>query len=242
MLPTRDFGFMMTRHVNSEVTNKYWNESYRCIRRLYPDTLIVIIDDNSKEELVREEQYLENCALIKSEFPGAAELLPYYYLHKYKFFHTAIIIHDSVFIQKKLDLGGIDGVKFLWHINHEFNMPEDEKKILKILENQELLKLHGKRELWHGSFGVQSIIKLNFLEILQKNYEFLTLVHHINNRHLRTVLERIFAVICSHQIGNKIPSSYGYIFDSFSIFPHYTFDQYLNNPKNLPIYIVWSGR
>jgi GR25 family glycosyltransferase involved in LPS biosynthesis len=43
----------MTRHVNSEKTNNYWNNSILCIRRFYPDVKIIIIDDNSNYEFVK---------------------------------------------------------------------------------------------------------------------------------------------------------------------------------------------
>ena len=30
------YGFIITRHVNSEKTNKYWNKCVRCIRTFLP--------------------------------------------------------------------------------------------------------------------------------------------------------------------------------------------------------------
>jgi hypothetical protein len=47
------FGFIITRHVNSEKTNKYWNHSVKCLRKLYPLKKIVIIDDNSNYSFVK---------------------------------------------------------------------------------------------------------------------------------------------------------------------------------------------
>ena len=47
-----DYGFIITRHVNSELTNKYWNNCIQCIRRVYPYRKIVVIDDNSVKEHV----------------------------------------------------------------------------------------------------------------------------------------------------------------------------------------------
>ena len=45
-------GFIILRHVNIELTNYYWNYSYDCIRKYYPNNLIMIIDDNSNYEYV----------------------------------------------------------------------------------------------------------------------------------------------------------------------------------------------
>ena len=47
------YGFIITRHVNSEITNKYWNHAIRCIRRFYPYRKIIIIDDNSNQLFVK---------------------------------------------------------------------------------------------------------------------------------------------------------------------------------------------
>lgn len=94
------YGFIMTRHVNSELTNKYWNQSVKLLRTFYPLRKIVIIDDNSNYEYVKSDCEYKNVEIIQSEFPGRGELLPYYYFLKYKFFQNAIIIHDGVFIHK----------------------------------------------------------------------------------------------------------------------------------------------
>ena len=36
------FGFIITRHVNSEQTNKYWNHNVKLIRTFYPFKKIII--------------------------------------------------------------------------------------------------------------------------------------------------------------------------------------------------------
>ena len=89
------YGFIITRHVNSEITNKYWNHAIRCIRRFYPYRKIIIIDDNSNQLFVKPEYDYKNIMVIKSEYPGRGELLPYYYFYKNKFFENAVILHDK---------------------------------------------------------------------------------------------------------------------------------------------------
>ena len=73
------YGFIITRHVNSEITNKYWNHCIKCIRTFYPYRKIVIIDDNSNQDFLISFHNYENIEIINSEFPGRGELLPYYY-------------------------------------------------------------------------------------------------------------------------------------------------------------------
>ena len=91
------FGFIITRHVNSEKTNEYWNHSVKLIRSLYPFRKIVVIDDNSNQEFVKAEFDYKNVEIIQSEYPGRGELLPFVYYARNKWFDKAIIIHDSVF-------------------------------------------------------------------------------------------------------------------------------------------------
>ena len=47
------YGFIITRYVNSEKTNRYWNQSVKLIRTYYPYRQIVIIDDNSNYDFVK---------------------------------------------------------------------------------------------------------------------------------------------------------------------------------------------
>ncbi len=87
------YGFIITRHVNSEQTNNYWNHSVKLINTFYPNTKIIIIDDNSNQDLVKADFEYPNVQIIQSEFPGRGELLPYYYYIKNKFFDNNKNIH-----------------------------------------------------------------------------------------------------------------------------------------------------
>lgn len=55
-----DFVFIMSRYVNSEITNNYWIESCRSIRQFYPDIKIIIIDDNSNYNFVSSAEKMIN--------------------------------------------------------------------------------------------------------------------------------------------------------------------------------------
>ena len=80
-----NFGFILTRHVNSMTTNNYWNQCIRCIKRFYPSTKIIVIDDNSNYDFVKADYDYKNIEIIQSEFKGRGELLAYYYFYKRKF-------------------------------------------------------------------------------------------------------------------------------------------------------------
>jgi len=107
------FGFIITRHVNSEKTNKYWNHSVKLLRILYPYVKIVIIDDNSDQQYIKSQFNYKNIQIIQSEFHGRGELLPYYYYIKNKFFDNAIIMHDSVFIHNRINFDLLKNMKVL---------------------------------------------------------------------------------------------------------------------------------
>ena len=98
------YGFIITRCVTCEKTNKYWNECIFRIRKYYPSNEIVVIDDNSNMEFVKDVHHIDNVRIINSEFKGAGEILPYYYLHKFRFFPEAVILHDSVFFNTRIEL------------------------------------------------------------------------------------------------------------------------------------------
>jgi hypothetical protein len=110
-------GFIILRHVNSNITNKYWIKCYDCIRKYYPENTIMIIDDNSDYNFITNKE-LYNTHIIQSEYPKRGELLPYYYYIHNKLFDKAVFIHDSVFINKYMDFSKIDKYQILWGFEH----------------------------------------------------------------------------------------------------------------------------
>ena len=101
-LVKKTIGFIILRHVNDALTNQYWIYCYTCIRKFYAENEIIIIDDNSNPAFISAIP-LYKTTVISSEYPQRGELLPYYYFLRNKLFDIAVIIHDSVFIQKYMD-------------------------------------------------------------------------------------------------------------------------------------------
>ena len=249
------FGFIIIRHVNSEKTDQYWKRCYECIRKFYPDHKIVIIDDNSNYEFVRELNYpITNCEIIHSEFPGRGELLPYYYYYHNKFFDKAIILHDSMFINKEINIDTIqriDKVIFLWHFLHQWDSIYQQKQIIQssILRfKHDLLYLHNQINQWVGCFGVCSIISHDFLKQIFEKYNFVDMLNHIKNRDTRCCLERIFALVCHLEYPELIhhPSLFGRIEGYMQPYTYFLgYDEYLQKIDEFteyPIIKVWSGR
>lgn len=258
------FGFLMTRHVNSEKSNAYWQEAYRCIRAIYPDVLVLIIDDNSRPEYLRihpETPALTNVWIIQSEFPGRGELLAYYYFWKYKPpFEKAVVIHDSLFIQPLFrewfsqQVAEIDTVRFLWHFPHFFDEPANEKTYLRALECsprliEDLVYFHqGLQKEWLGCFGVMSVIDGGFLANLVAKYGLFQWFQMIFSRNERYVIERVFAVLCCIEDRAACKSLLGDIYETPRNF-HFVWDDYVKGEwkkeelmTRLPLLKVWSGR
>lgn len=241
-------GFIIIRHVNSERTNLLWQECYKCIRVFY-DNPIVIIDDNSDSKFVTTLE-MTNVTLVQSEYHKRGELLPYYYFLKEGWFDTAVILHDSVFIQKPIKFDNVN--RYLWHfVNHRNDNTIGELDcIIKLQNNEPLLKLYNSKDKWNGCFGVMSIVTYTMIHDIQMKYNFFILLDTIMSRTQRMMIERVFAVILAYESGlDKNNCSYfGNIerYCKWSFSEKYTIANYLEDKKNnkiqLPIVKLWSGR
>lgn len=240
------FGFIILRHVNSEKTNKLWMECYDCIRKYYPVNKILIIDDFSNYKFVDTTKILSDTLIIQSEFKGRGELLPYYYYLQNKLFDYAIILHDSIFIQKFIDFKREN--KFMWSFEHNWDKLYDHNKLINALQQKEMiLTFYNDKTLWKGCFGVMTVITHDFLCDINNIFNFVNLIQIVEDRNDRMCLERIWAVIftiCNNKYNIETSSIFGDIHLHCSW--EQTYETYeskkLNNTIILPIEKVWSGR
>ena len=229
------YGFIILRHVKCAMTNIYWMKCYECIRRYYPENKIMIIDDNSSKEFISTKQ-LQNTTIIYSEYPGRGELLPYIYYLKHKLFDTAIIIHDSVFINRYIDFS-VEKYKILWEFEHDWDEITDETKLIKLLNGNELLEFYKEKQFWKGCFGGMVIISHEFLVSLNNKYNFSILLDHILTRQNRMSFERVIA--CVLQKNHKKQTLLGNI---HNYCPWGITLQHVDYFTHLPMIKVWTGR
>lgn len=256
-------GFIITRHVNSPKTNKYWNQSVKLIRTFYPNSQIVIIDDNSNQEFVKGDFDYSNLIIIQSEYPKRGELLPYIYYLRHKWFPSAIIMHDSLFIHKKIPFELLNvPVLPLWHRIYDKENFVNVMRISSALTNNRILKnklqysstdvvntfqITSSRDKFNLCFGGQCYIQLPFLELLQKKYNITNLTKVIHNRTDRCSLERILGLLFHEEYPGliKINSMFGDIFHYPMSF-NYTYDDYEKDLQKKRVVRnvvkVWSGR
>ena len=191
----KSYVFVILRHISNKNDKELWIESYHSIRKFYKN-LIIIIDDNSQIEA--EHCHLDNVEVIKSEFPGAGEILPYYYFLKYKWADRMIFLHDSMFLKREFRPEELEyGTKFHWYFSISRDLYLD--KIIELssfISNSNSLINYINSDKWIGCFGAATIITVETINYLEKKYNlFTTLIHHIHNRREREYFERIIGII-----------------------------------------------
>lgn len=233
-------GFIILRHVHNEGANQYWLHCYECIRKYYPENKIMIIDDNSDDSFVTH-KYLYKTTIIDSEYHKRGELLPYYYYLKFKMFDTAVILHDSVFINKYIDFT-VDKYKFLWSFVHGWDQIDDETRMLESFNDKHLLDFYKNKDNWLGCFGGMAVIKHDYLKEINNRYDISNLLDYITTRHNRRSFERVIGCLLQACLLKLDPVNesllgdihdyciWGYNFDDKGYYAH------------LPIIKVWTGR
>lgn len=246
-----DYGFVVLRNVTNEKTNEYWN---RCVRRLnyfYPLRTIIIIDDNSKKEFIKELYPHKNITIYESEYPTRGELLPFLYFLKHHWFEKMIFIHDSCFFHKRISFDKLPYyILPLWHFDAD---NEQNTNILYHLQNikhsQELISFFQKKDLflynsreWYGIFGLMCMIDYEILNQIHQKYNLLSFTKIINSRNQRCGLERSLSIIFYKEYPQlkKVPSLLGNIFQ-YGIW-NLSYEEYLQKKYNLPLVKVWTGR
>jgi len=206
-------GFVIVRHVNNQITNEYWIESYKCIRKYY-DYPILIVDDNSVPEFLSENIITQNCTVIKSEYPGRGQFLGYYYFYKTHFVDRACIIHDTVFLNSNTPLFD-HHIKFLWSgSNHHNNNPVIISLINKLNNSDKLLSLYHHQKKWLTCFGNMSTIDHFFLLQIDIYFNFFQiLLENITDKYKQLALEKIYECVCIYMYPNlqNSPNIFGNI-------------------------------
>ncbi len=240
------FGFIILRHVNNELTNKYWRRCYHSIRQFYPDNNILIIDDNSNYDFVTNEQ-LYNTKIIQSEFNKRGELLPYYYYLQHKLSDVVVILHDSVFIQQHINFDkNIDKYKFLWTFGHMYDHEHEEIPMLRVFNDDSLIDFYRNKDQWLGCFGAMTVITHDFLVYINSKYNLSKLLEVVNSRPDRSCFERVIAVLFQKEHKSDHLTLLGDIFDYYSCKGLRSFKpvdlEKIDMYNTLPLLKIWTGR
>jgi molybdopterin/thiamine biosynthesis adenylyltransferase len=161
--------------------------------------------------------------------------LVYTYLYENKYFDTAIILQDSMFLNQPLPLTDLEKteVMFLWHFtNHRVHWSSikepitDYNKAHNIFTHDDLIldaihsystksefvkycdMVYHQKHLWVGAFGFCSIIQTNFLEKLESVTDILNILINMNNNRQRRASESIFSLACNFTLGRNLTNSF----------------------------------
>ena len=192
-----NFGFIILRHVNNEEFNLFWQECYLAIRKFY-DNKIIILDNNSNENFIKTDLNLENCEIIKADYPQNRLYSPFYHYLVNDFnFEKAVIIHDGVLLNEKIDFQNIEDIKYFWHF--DTNCPSQNHREISQLNSlnnsKDLMELYNSN-LWKGCLGSMAVISKKFIQKLQDKYNILALINMINDQEDAISFERVLAVLC----------------------------------------------
>jgi len=231
-----EVGFIILRNVRDELTNKYWIKCIECIRKYYPYNKILIIDDNSNYDFVSKLEDTTNTFVIRGEYPGRGELLPYYYYLTNKLFDTAVIIHDSVFINSYIDFR-VDKYKMLWSFEHDCDQIEDETLMIDAINDKELKMFYENKWLWKGCFGCMSVITHDYLTQLNNKYDISKLLDYVKKRYNRCSFERVIGSILQKEQFN-----YALFGDIHRYCPWGIPFEEIENYRHLPAIKCWTGR
>jgi hypothetical protein len=248
----KTYVFVILRHIKTQSDNDLWISSYNSIRKLYTNK-IIIIDDNSSINTV--DGKLVNTEVIKSELNGAGEILPYYYLLRYKWADRMVFLHDSMFMNRPFRDSELEGqIKFHWYIDS--TEIADFRKInyyLAMLKNASELQAYVTDidARWYGCFGSASICDLATIQYLDEEYNiFKNLALHMKSRKDRETFERVFGIVLYYEgiLTNSECSNFGDILKYPGAFQseNNTYEIAVNILKergyDTAIMKVWRGR
>jgi hypothetical protein len=260
MMEDSKYGFVITRHVRDTMTNRYWNECVQSIRRFYPPSIpIVIVDDRSDPAFLSADAEYQGVRIIDTppEWQGAGEMLAFLYYYKEKWFEKAVILHDSVFFQKRIRFDRLrEPVLPLWHFSTGKNENKRRSMALarRLTNHTPLLEALAQGEpfmvgsvSWMGCFGLQCVIRHSFLAWIERKYRILSLVSVIKKREDRCCLERVWGVVFSLECPNlrQRPSLLGniYLWEPWGLsYPEYKEILRKYPAQRKPLMKVWTGR
>ena len=224
------FGFIIPSYVNTPYAYHRLKSCIDSIRKHYPLTQIIVIDDDStiniSELMTMDSKLIVEKSLIKK----GGEINPYYHFYNTKYFDVAIVIQDSTIIKTLIpvDLSTIN-VKFFYYFKHhrpKWNNLPFEKIFNNFYDNisdvdkRDKIKLFSNnRNGWLGCWGVMSIISHDYLVKMNNKTNFIEMCKYVKNRTDRMVMENIFAVCCFYTGGINLNNSsiHKNVFDSYYV-------------------------
>lgn len=226
------WGFIVVTHCSTDAHVTMLHDSLGALHRHHPAVPIVLIDDWSPLPLQLDRLSLPLTVERSVLTPGAAEVLPYLYYFKNRYFDVAVILHDSMQLQRPLvGIDQVTTVKFIRYFtchedwpqipepetayNRRHHIQTHEDLIHHLVSTQandflweQFSRRYAPKSEWRGCFGVMSIIHHDFLRYLQEKTEILTLFQVVHTNRTRRAMETLFALACHVVTGESQADAY----------------------------------
>lgn len=256
-----NYTIYITRHMNSDITSRYWIHNYHCIRRIYSNVNIVVIDDNSDSRYLTNDNNFSDITFIyvnqdsMNNYIGRGELLPFHAFYHDSPTKYAIFIHDSIFIHKPIHTYIYeDDYIPLWSfksLNWYRHLYENTIDILSKFKNgKELVKIYKNPNIWEGSFGCMCVVSKHYVDLLNTKFDLFKIgMENICNRDDRMVLERILPIFF-HYLHGYNPETifddiHSWALTNISKMWDLSWKEYIRNEskfQQVPLIKIWSGR
>jgi len=190
--------FVILRSVQKEDTKENgWYKCYRSIREYYPHHFIVIIDNLSNPLLLKNYELKdEQLKTIIYTENASGELLPFWYFWKEKWSDYMIFLHDSMYLNRLIDLKEKDVMFWHFDANHgKLPLEITIQCMLKKMKNHTTLLKTFDSNKWTGCFGSSCILSWNTVNVFAMKYELFSLLSIMISRIKRKCLERIIGIL-----------------------------------------------
>ena len=210
---TEALGFVIGRHIADASHGDLCFRAYSSIRRFYPDSPVVIVDDSSPRPDLH--AYDARTTVIQSARRGSGEFGLYHHFHVGGWFDRAVLMHDSMVINQRLVIPDVP-ITYLWHFPAEAaldSVVKDVKKFIGRLENKRAAKRKYTSRSWLGMFGCASIVTWSCLDRVAARYDLFGLLRKVDTRPKRCAMERILGIVFDDELDKHRPSLNGSIVD-----------------------------
>lgn len=258
-----DYGFIIPTCIKKKQHLLTLIKCIDSLQKFHSNEKIVIIIDHAST-IKNIESYINYQNIIFENDPNLkspADMLFFYYFLKNKYFNTAIIIQDSMFVQSKFnenDIEKIKNIKYMWHFtNHrkqwvkikeptsEYNTNNniithddlinhyiDKYKNIFCDSYNYIKKTYNDKNKWSGSLGCCCIINIDFLKKVQNDTRIIDVMLQMKNNRDRRTMESIFPICCQYSCGHEIHSSFdGLYFDGVTTNKYNGINSGFNNIK-----------
>jgi hypothetical protein len=236
------FGFIIACCLRND---KHYQSFINCIGSIqlfHSEKIVVIVDFTSNTDYVNRAINKYPSVIFEINTPEVpADMLCLEYFKNNKYFETAIIIQDSMYLIDKIDPSHVADISYIWHFtNHrihwsfinepdtQFNKKNNIKThddlVIYCLNNfttnnsfkTYALDLYYNKYNWVGCFGLCCIITHDFVNKLHEDTGIFDITVNMTDNRLRRAIESVFSLACVYSTGRNITSSFdGLYYDGY---------------------------